>query len=657
MLDELQQRKTSGGWGWRGSGRSYFLQSIYLVPGLVTLLLLASAFQLSTVGAHDGEDHSADAQQPTSRAAGAAAIRSAERNVQTEQGNFRVRMRQTPTDPRVGEEARFNFDISERVEGGFGGGGPQLVEGATVTARITTAAGDAVVNDIASPAEGRSSYGAHHNFGDAGNYKIIFDVRTNDNRRFAVDFPVTIVNAPVNRAFWLGVSARALLAIGAVFSYSRSRNKDGMTSREATRRTVPVALAALVFFVLGTVTLAYFEPSRKRRAVSTALPPIELETTANDGAGQSSGDPALGQSGAVITISKESQLLFGIRTEPVVLRQIVSGLTTTGVVRARPDARALITPPVSSRIGQIAERLVLSVPEVGSTGRRTGRAELDEHAEGVHYTEIDVDLKESTRSREEVIGDVRENLAVIPGVSVSVGQPISHRIDHLQSGVRAQIAVKLFGDDLGNLRAKAEEIRNVMTTVEGATDVTIEKQVLIPQIRFNVNRTAAAQYGLQPGEVAETLETALNGRVVSEAVEGQRRYDVIVRFDDASRGSLDALKQVTIDTPQGTQIPVAAVADIENLPGPNQILRENTQRRIVVSANTADRDLGSVVQEMQQRIPAQVQLPEGYFIEYGGQFESRGRRRARSRYFQSSRSPRFFSCLSKPSAIGARRCR
>ncbi|HJU47966.1 MAG TPA: efflux RND transporter permease subunit [Gaiellaceae bacterium] len=276
----------------------------------------------------------------------------------------------------------------------------------------------------------------------------------------------------------------------------------------------------------------------------------------------------------------------------------------------------------SDRIGQVAEKLLLTVPEVKSTGRRTGRAEMDEHAEGVHYTEIDVDLKETDRSREEILHDIRDKLAVIPGVSTNVGQPISHRIDHLQSGVRAQIAVKLFGDDLGTLRAKAEEIRNVMSTVEGATDVQIEKQVLIPQVRFNVNRAAAAQYGLQPGEVAETLETALNGKKVSEAVEGQRRYDVVVRYDDESRGNLEALQGVTIDTPQGTQIPASAVAEIERIPGPNQVLRENTQRRIVVSSNVEGRDLGSVVQDMQERIRAQVQLPEGYFIEYGGQFEA-----------------------------------
>ena len=280
----------------------------------------------------------------------------------------------------------------------------------------------------------------------------------------------------------------------------------------------------------------------------------------------------------------------------------------------------------SNRIGQIAEKLLLQVPEVISTGRRTGRAELDEHAEGVHYTEIDVDLKkDGSRGREVVLDNIRNNLAQIPGVTVNIGQPISHRIDHLQSGVRAQIAVKLFGDDLGILRSKAEEIRNVMAGVEGATDVSIEKQVLIPQIRFNVDRPKASQYGVTAGEITKTLETALNGKKVSEAVEGQRRFDVVIRFADEARNSIDALKAATIDTPNGAQIPVAAVATIENLPGPNQVLRENTKRRIVIQSNTSGRDLGSVVSDMQERIKAQVQLPEGYFLEYGGQFEAQQR--------------------------------
>jgi CzcA family heavy metal efflux pump len=276
----------------------------------------------------------------------------------------------------------------------------------------------------------------------------------------------------------------------------------------------------------------------------------------------------------------------------------------------------------SDRIGRIAERLVMEVPEVVAVGRRTGRAEMDEHAEGVHYTEIDVDLRRSERPRDEILRDIRQRLATIPGVTVNVGQPISHRLDHLQSGVRAQIAIKLFGDDLATLRDKAEEIANVVGTVEGATDVQIEKQVLIPQVRFAIDREAAARYGLPPGQIAETLEMALNGRKVSEIVDAQRRYDLVIRFDDEARASLDALRNVTVDTPQGTQIPVSAVARIENLPGPNQILRENAQRRIVVSANVAGRDLGSVVRDIQERVRRQVQLPPGYFIEYGGQFEA-----------------------------------
>jgi len=275
----------------------------------------------------------------------------------------------------------------------------------------------------------------------------------------------------------------------------------------------------------------------------------------------------------------------------------------------------------SDKLGQMAEKILLTIPEVAATGRRTGRAELDEHAEGVHYSEIDVDLKNSKRPRSEVIAEIRQKLTVISGVVINVGQPISHRIDHLLSGIRAQIAVKLFGDDLATLRAKAEEIRKVVANVSGTTDVQVEKQVLIPQVRFTINRTEAARYGLQPGEIADTLEMALNGKKVSEALEGQRRFDVIVRFDSENRDTLAAIKNITIDTSANVQIPITAVANIVTEPGPNQILRENTQRRIVVLANVAGRDLGSVVSEIQKNM-SQVGLPTGYFIEIGGQFEA-----------------------------------
>jgi len=276
----------------------------------------------------------------------------------------------------------------------------------------------------------------------------------------------------------------------------------------------------------------------------------------------------------------------------------------------------------SNKSGQIAEKLILEVPEVISTGRRTGRAELDEHAEGVHYSEVDVDLKKSERSREEILNDIRSKLKLIPGVTINVGQPISHRIDHLMSGIRAQIAIKLFGDDLGTLRAKAEEIRGVIAGIEGATDVQVEKQVLIPQVKFSINRTEAKRYGLRPGNIAEILESSLNGQVVSEVIEGQRRFDLIVRLEDKYRDNLDSIRNITINTPSGVQIPVSSIADITEEPGPNQVLRENTKRRIVVMANTSGRDLGSIVEEIQKKVGSGVKLPEGYFVEYAGQFEA-----------------------------------
>ncbi|MCB0726609.1 MAG: efflux RND transporter permease subunit [Ignavibacteriae bacterium] len=276
----------------------------------------------------------------------------------------------------------------------------------------------------------------------------------------------------------------------------------------------------------------------------------------------------------------------------------------------------------SNRIGTIAEKLILKVPEVISTGRRTGRAELDEHAEGVHSTEIEVELKKSDRPKEEVLNDLREKLAIIPGVNVSVGQPISHRLDHLLSGVRAQIAVKLFGDDLSQLRSYAVQIEEAMKTVDGVVDLQIEKQVLIPQIRIKVKRDEASKYGLSAGDVTGILETAYNGTVVSQILDGQKTYDMIVRFDDKYRDDIDKIKFSLIDTPSGVKIPLSTVADVLEDKGPNIINRENVKRRIVIQSNVSGRDLGSVVDEIQKKIDTEVKLPSGYFITYGGQFEA-----------------------------------
>lgn len=276
----------------------------------------------------------------------------------------------------------------------------------------------------------------------------------------------------------------------------------------------------------------------------------------------------------------------------------------------------------SNRIGTIAERLLMSVPEVISVGRRTGRAELDEHAEGVHYSEIDVDFKKSKRHRSEILDEIRVKLAQIPGVVLNIGQPISHRLDHMLSGVRAQIAVKIFGSDLNTLRGLAQQVETAAREVEGVVDLQIEKQVLVPQIKIALKREEAKKYGVKIGELAELLETAFNGRVVSEVLDGQRTFDIMVRFDEDSRSSVDAIRNALIDTPAGAKVPLVTVADVFESKGPNVVMHENIQRRIVVSCNTSGRDLGSVIEEMQKKIAGQVKLPVGYFITFGGQFES-----------------------------------
>ncbi|MCH6569079.1 MAG: efflux RND transporter permease subunit [Acidobacteria bacterium] len=277
--------------------------------------------------------------------------------------------------------------------------------------------------------------------------------------------------------------------------------------------------------------------------------------------------------------------------------------------------------PRSDQIGTRAELLLLEVEEVVSTGRRTGRAELDEHAEGVHYSEIDVTLREG-RPKEEIEAEIREKLGQIPNVSVNVGQPISHRIDHLLSGTFAEIAVKIFGEDLTVLRSLAEEVELIMGRVTGVRDLYVEAQVPIPQVRIEVNRTQAARYGLGVGEITEALETALNGRVITQVLEEQRSFDVFLRLDHYWRDNLEFLDDVLVDLPTGGSIPLAQVASIETSTGPNQILRENGLRRIVVQCNVAGRDLGSVVEEIRDKVAAQMDFPEGYFVSYGGQFES-----------------------------------
>ena len=276
----------------------------------------------------------------------------------------------------------------------------------------------------------------------------------------------------------------------------------------------------------------------------------------------------------------------------------------------------------SNRIGRIVEETLHRTPEVVSTTRRTGRAELDEHAAGVNASEIEVVTRPLNRRQAEVMEEVRQNLAQIPGITSEVGQPMSHRMDHLLSGTRAQIAIKLFGPDLVTLRNKAEDIRKVMETVPGVVDLLVEPQVGVPQLQVNLDRKQAAAVGLRAENLAETVDTAFNGEAVSQVLENQRTFDLVVRFNDAARRSAESIASSLIDTPTGAKIPISQVASVQVDQGPNTINRENVQRRIIVQSNVAGRDLGSVINEIRQKIAHDVALPEGYFVQYGGQFEA-----------------------------------
>ena len=285
----------------------------------------------------------------------------------------------------------------------------------------------------------------------------------------------------------------------------------------------------------------------------------------------------------------------------------------------------------SNKLGTLGEQQILRLPEVAYTARRTGRAELDEHAESVNNSEIEVAFKteeelkkegRTMRSREQILADMRQKLSLITGVNVNIGQPISHRLDHLLSGVRAQVAIKVFGNDLLELRRYANDIRAAASTVPGVVDLQVEKQVQIPQLLVRPRDAALRAYGLERGQVVATLETLFQGEVVSQMIDGQKRFDLIVKLPEDQRNDIATIASTRIETPVGALIPVSEVADVSYEPGPNTINHENTQRRITISLNVAGRDLGSTVQQVQARIREQVPLPAGYYLTYGGQFES-----------------------------------
>lgn len=272
----------------------------------------------------------------------------------------------------------------------------------------------------------------------------------------------------------------------------------------------------------------------------------------------------------------------------------------------------------SIRVATAAEQALRGLPEIEHMGRRTGRAELDEHAEGVHVTEFEIKLKPDGRPKEAVYADIRQRLKELPA-SLSLGQPIAHRIDHMLSGVRAQIAIKIVGEDLDTLRAQAGLLRERLARIPGLADLEIEKQVLAPQIKVRVDFDAAARYGISTAQLTRTLQTLVDGEKVTQIVEGNRRFDLVVRLPEAAR-SLDGLANLLVETPAG-RVPLSRLASIEDADGPNQITRDDGRRRIVISANAQGRALSEVVADLRAAV-ADFSLPEGYFVTLGGQFQA-----------------------------------
>ena len=276
----------------------------------------------------------------------------------------------------------------------------------------------------------------------------------------------------------------------------------------------------------------------------------------------------------------------------------------------------------SDKLGRRAEELLLSIPEIQTVARKTGRAELDEHSRGVNGSEIEAPYELKHRSKDEMMQEVRDKLNTLSGANIELGQPISHRIDAMLSGTKASIAIKLFGDDLNHLYLYANRIKTAITGVEGIADLNVEQQVERPQLQMIPKREMMAKYGITMPEFAEFVEVNLAGATVSQVYEQGKVFNLIVRAKDNVRDEMDKIRDLMIDTPNGQRIPISYVADVVSTVGPNTVSRENVKRKIVISANTSGRDLRGVVNDVQEIIDAEVKLPEGYHVEYGGQFES-----------------------------------
>lgn len=322
-------------------------------------------------------------------------------------------------------------------------------------------------------------------------------------------------------------------------------------------------------------------------------------------------------------------VVFPILVLFIVSIVIFSGLGRTFLPEFNEGALtlAVLTKPgtsleESNRLGTLVEKEMMSIPQVTSTARRTGRGELDPHSQSTNSAEVDVNFMLEDRELDDFLKEVRAKLSAIPGIVYTVGQPLGHRIDHMLSGTRANIAIKLFGTDLNHMFAIGNQIKSTITDVEGLVDVSVEQQIEIPQIQIRPNRTMLAFYGITVHQFNEFINIALGGEKMADVYEGQKSFDLILRFNTDYTDKIDGIMDALIDTDDGRKVPLNEVAEIVSTAGPNSISRENVRRKLVVSANVAGRDLKGVVDDIQEKINSDISLPEGYHIEYGGQFES-----------------------------------
>lgn len=291
---------------------------------------------------------------------------------------------------------------------------------------------------------------------------------------------------------------------------------------------------------------------------------------------------------------------------------------------------AVVTKPGTSldetdRLGNLVENELLKIDEISSTARRTGRGELDEHSQATNSSEIDVNFDLKDRDQQEFMAEVRKTLSSVPGIAFTVGQPLGHRIDHMLSGTRANIAIKLFGTDLNRMFSLGNQIKSSISGIQGLVDVNVEQQVEVPQIQIRANRDMLARYGISINRFNEFVDLSFGGEKLTDIYEGQRRFDLVLRLNQDYTQSIDGIRSALIDTEDGKKVPLEQVAEIVSVSGPSSISRENVQRKIVISGNIAGRDLRSVVSDIQQNIKENISLPENYRIEYGGQFESEAR--------------------------------